>query len=30
VSTVAQLDEAMAGARLALSADQQARLDAAR
>jgi aryl-alcohol dehydrogenase-like predicted oxidoreductase len=30
VSTVAQLDEAMAGARLTLSADQRARLDAAR
>jgi aryl-alcohol dehydrogenase-like predicted oxidoreductase len=30
VSTVAQLDEAMAGARLALSPDQRARLDAGR
>ena len=30
VSTVAQLDEAMEGARLTLSADQQARLDAVR
>jgi aryl-alcohol dehydrogenase-like predicted oxidoreductase len=30
VSTVAQIDEAMAGARLALSPDQRTRLDAAR